>query len=151
MRRFTSFYLVVLLFFQISIQAQPVLDVFKSFRKLEADTEAGVNFNEYARALAEVNAQLKNFTDANPGKPPASVEALRSAFELYRKARALWDEQNLQDMRYQNGDLSLQAYFNAKEVNKDQIRSIWKQAGQEVDRAATLTVSKQRPKEKRTN
>lgn len=151
MRRLISLLLVVLFFFEIPIQAQTVSDVLKSFRKLEADTEAGVNFNEYARALAEVNSQLKNFTDANPGKPPASVEVLRSAFELYRRARALWDEQNLQDMRYQNGELSIHAYFDSKEANRDQIRSIWKQAGQEVDRAATLTVAKQRPKEKRAN
>ena len=151
MRRFISLFLVISLTFTIPAQAQSVSDVLKSFRKLEADTEAGMNYSEYTRGFAEVNAQLKSFADTNRGKPPAAIEALRSAFELYLKARTLWDEQRLQDMRYRNGELSIQAYFDGKSANNAEISSVWKQAGQEIDRAAALLNSKQRPKGKQVN
>src|SRR5947208_1285247 len=75
------------LVFTIPAEAQSASDVLKAFRKLQADTEAGVTNSEYGRALAEVNAELKSFGDRNPGKPPAGIEALRSAFGLYLKAK----------------------------------------------------------------
>ena len=137
--------------FTIPAHAQGVSDVLKSFRKLEADTETGMNYGEYARGLSEVNAQLKSFADMNRGKPPAAIEALRSALDLYLKAKTLWDEQRLLAMRYQNGELSLQAYFDGKNANSAEISSVWKQAGQEIDRAATFLNSKQRPKGKEAN
>lgn len=146
MRRFISLLLVMSLAFTFRAQAQGISDVLKTFRKLEAATEAGMNYGEYARGLSEVNAQLKSFADTSRGKSPAAIEALRSAFELYRKAKTLWDEQRLQDMRYQGGELSLKAYFDGKDANTAEIASVWKQAGQEIDRAATLMNSKQRSK-----
>ena len=151
MRRFISLLLVTSLAFTIPAEAQSVSDVLKSFRKLEADTETGMNYGEYARGLSEVNAQLKSFADMNRGKSSAAIEALRSAFELYRKAKTLWDEQRLRDMRYQNGELSLHAYFDGKEANTAEISGVWKQAGQEIDRAATLLTFKQRPRGKEAN
>lgn len=151
MTQFISLVLFITLAFTMSAHAQSVSDVLKSFRKLEADTEAGIDYSEYGRGLAEVNAQLKSFADTNRGRSPATIEALRSTFELYLKARKLWDEQKLQDMRYQHGYLSTKDYFDWKKANIIEISSVWEQASQEIDKAAALLNAKQRPKGKQTN
>lgn len=128
-------------------QAQSVSDVLKSFRKLEADTEAGMNHGEYIRGLAEVNAQLKNYSDATQGKPPSpAIQALRAAFDSYLSGKALWDQQRLQDMRYENSEVSIKQYFDEKAANSEAISRLWEKAGGEIDRAASLVNATPRTK-----
>lgn len=143
-------FVALTLVFTVRAHAQSAPDVLKAFRKLEADTEAGVTNSEYARALAEVNAELKSFADRNPGNHSAGIEALRSAFTLYLKAKDSFDEQKSQAMRYDNGEMSLRDYYDWKRANIEEISGLWKQAGQEIDRAAALLNRKQVPKEKKT-
>ena len=138
MKRFISVLLVCLVSVITNVHAQSIADVLKAFRKLEADTEAGVNYSEYARSMAEANAQLKTFADANPGRPPAAILALRSAFDMYTKAKYIWDDEKLQTMRYNNGEVSISDYFDGKRANTTEISSLWKRAGEEISRAASL-------------
>lgn len=128
--------------------AQNVADVLRAFRKLGADCEAGVNYTEYVRSMAEANSQLKIYADSNPGKPPGAILALRSAFDLYLEARDVWDDQQLQAMRYNNGELAISVYFDGKRAGFAKISALWKQAGEVVDRAASLQNPKQRTKAK---
>ena len=122
-----------------SVTAQSVPDVPKSFRKLEADTEAGMNYKEYARGMAEVNAQLKNFADSNGSKAtPPAIKALQDAWEEFKAARERWDEQAIDDARYDNGQMSIQGYFDRKKAGIAEISDHWKVAGQHIARAATL-------------
>ncbi len=135
--RFSS--LIAISFVCLCASAQGLPEVLKSFRKLEADTEAGLNYNEHARGMAEVNAQLKSFADNTQGRPtPPAIKALQAAFEEYKKARGAWDEQRIQDMRYQNGEMSLAGYFDKKREITAEISQHWKAAGAEIDRAAAL-------------
>jgi hypothetical protein len=147
-RKLNSLLFAALLACVVTTNAQSVSDVLMAFRKLEANTESGMNYGDYARGLTEVNAQLKTFGDMNRGKPPAAIDALRSAFVSYNKARTLWDEQRLQDLRYQSGEISLTAYFDAKSANTTEIAGLWTQAGLEVDRAAALLNPKRESKRK---
>ncbi len=125
--------------FCLCVAAQSVTDVLKSFRKLEAVTEAGMNYNEYARGMADVNAQLKNFSDSNgsKGTPPA-IKALHDAFDEFKAARARWDEQTIDDARYQNGQVSIKDYFDKKKAGIVEISDHWKAAGDHIARAASL-------------
>lgn len=129
-------------------QAQGSSDVLKSFRKLEADTEAGMNYSEYARAISEVNAQLKSFADSNPGKRPPSIDALHSALALYLKAKDLWDDQQIRDAQYHDGKIAIRTYYEGKRANLVDISTVWKRAGQEIDRASALLRMKQQSQRK---
>jgi hypothetical protein len=117
--------------------AQSAADVLRSFRKLEADTVAGMTVNQYARGMAEVSAQLKSFSDANQGKPtPETIRVLSLALAQYQKARDVMDQEYLWDMRYADNELPIKTYFDRKRDMAREIDGYFRAASAEIDRAA---------------
>lgn len=128
---------VVLIGFSIAASGQSPADVLRSFRKLQADTEAGVTLDQYARGMAEVTAQMRSFSDSHAGAEPQGMADLRSALSAYRRARDAWDRQRIEDMRYANKELAISQYFDGKRRSQAAIEMLWHEASDDIDRAAT--------------
>ena len=137
---FTAGVLLAIQFcFQGAVFAQSAGDVLKSFRNLQAGVETGMSRSEYMRGMAEVTAQLRNFSDANQGKPtPEMLKALSAAFMHYQKAKSVLDEELILDQRYRNNELSISTYFGRKREILTETSTFWQTASDEIDRAAKL-------------
>lgn len=82
---------IALLSISGALYAEGARDATKAFAKLQARTEAGIAYRDYAAALGDANYEFKAFKDGPEwGKYPEVAHALDYALGRYAEAGMLW-------------------------------------------------------------
>lgn len=70
--------------------AGPTDDVLKSFSKLQAHTETGINYRDYGSLVGDANFELQQYS-AQPNASQTVVKELGEALGWYLVAKSIWD------------------------------------------------------------
>lgn len=89
------------------------LEALKRFR---ARTETGISYNDYVKALGELNYEIREFSDSPEARSiPKITGLLNTAFIRYKTAGTLWEGKNISnpggDIFHRGDERSAQAKF----------------------------------------
>lgn len=94
--------------------APPVaIEAVNALKKLQARTQVGITYKDYAPALGEAKFALNLFVESSQSKDfPELVQILNSAFETFKMAGEVWDDK-FNSSRRSTTELTFKSYYPA--------------------------------------
>lgn len=112
---------IIILFIPALVFSQSVKDAYKSLKKLQLQTETGINYKDYKNAFIDAKLEFEMFISAKGESPNLLlVKHLKRALQAYETANDIWTTEIQEKQRLQNS-FGHSAFSNLMQTSSEEI------------------------------